>query len=85
MDCPMDRFQALSEQTVMIYLLSPDEQYILFEYDQKGCPPPWCDYSINPHLAVVDKGGNQMFELGTTKEIEMLDIFGTSRLWRPTN
>jgi hypothetical protein len=87
-DCPTDNFESLNEYGVMNYSLSPDEKYVLFIYDKKGCPLPWCDYASNEHVAVMDIRGISIFELGdSTQILELYNLswsdFGLSRTWRP--
>ena len=40
-NCPTDGFEDLQGQTVLNFALSPDDNYLLIEYDYKGCPAPW--------------------------------------------
>ncbi len=82
-DCPTDHFKSMEAQTVISYSLSPDQQYLLFIYDYKGCPPYWCDYVGNPQLAIIDIKDNELFELGSPDIHRSLDIFGTNQPWRP--
>lgn len=82
-DCPTNHFDSLRGQTVMNYALSPDNKYLLFEYDYKGCPAPWCDYAGDPQLAVINIDENQLFDLGSSSIYQALDIFRMSSPWRP--
>ena len=62
--CPTDQFESLQGYGVIDYAVSPDGGYVLFHYTDEGCPRPWCDNFGGIHLAVVDMGGNRMYELG---------------------
>ena len=82
-DCPTDHFDRLKDQVSINYALSPDENYLLIEYDYKGCPAPWCDYAGDPQLAVINIKTNQFFEIGSSMVFQALDIFRSGQPWRP--
>lgn len=82
--CPTDEFEDLKEQTVLNYALSPDDNYLLIEYDDKGCPAPWCDYANNPQIAVIDISRKKIFHLGDSGTYQVIDIFGYPKPWRPS-
>jgi hypothetical protein len=82
-DCPTGEFQELQGQNVTNYALSPDNNYLLVEYDSKGCPPPWCDYFGTPQIAVIDIAGKKFFKLGDSETYETMDIFRDTQPWRP--
>lgn len=82
--CPTDEFEDLKEQIVLNYALSPDGNYLLIEYDDKGCPAPWCDYANNPQVAVIDISRKKIFHLGDSDTYQVIDIFGYPKPWRPS-
>jgi hypothetical protein len=84
LNCPTDEFQDLQGQTVTNYALSPDNNYLLIEYDSKGCPPPWCDYFDTPQIAVIDLARGKFFKLGDSDTYEAMDIFRDTQPWRPS-
>ena len=84
LDCPTDKFEDLQGQTVVNYALSPDNNYLLVEYDYKGCPPPWCDYLGSPQIAVIDLAGRKFFKLGDSETYQTMDIFRFTQPWRPS-
>jgi hypothetical protein len=79
LNCPTDQFETLKDKTILSYSLSPNEEYLLFQYDYKGCPPPWCDYAGDVHLAVVDIRNDQFFEI---EEYSMIWYYGWDAVWR---
>jgi hypothetical protein len=83
LDCPTDHFSIMDGQTVTDSSLSPDEKYLLFEYDEKGCPTPWCDFFRGPRVAVIDLEKDHLVELGSWDEIFILDTSDRSGTWRP--
>jgi len=83
LSCPTDEFEDLQGQTVLNYALSPDNNYLLIEYDYKGCPAPWCDYAGNPQIAVIDLAGRKFFKLGDAETYQVMDIFRVTGPWRP--
>jgi hypothetical protein len=82
--CPTDRFPSLDDQIVINHSLSPDEHYLLIEYDRKGCPVPWCDNFDTPQLAVIDLNDAQLFQIGPAN-LSSSDIFRPihPNPWRP--
>jgi hypothetical protein len=82
-NCPTDEFQELQGQNLTNYALSPDNNYLLIEYDSKGCPPPWCDYFDTPQIAVMDIAGKKIFKLGDSETYETMDILRDAQPWRP--
>jgi hypothetical protein len=83
LDCPTDEFEDLQGQIVVNYALSPDNNYLLVEYDDKGCPVPWCDYFGGPQTAVIDIAGKKFFKLGGSDTYQTMDIFRETQPWRP--
>lgn len=83
MNCPTDDFQELQGQNVTNYALSPDNNYLLVEYDYKGCPSPWCDYFGSPQIAVIDIAGKKFTKLGDSQTYQTMDIFRDTKPWRP--
>ena len=84
LNCPTDGFEDLQGQTVLNFALSPDDNFLLIEYDYKGCPPPWCDFAGNPQIAVIDITGKKFFHLGDSATYQVMDIFRSSQPWRPS-
>lgn len=84
LNCPTDDFSNLEGQTVTNYALSPDNNYLLVEYDDKGCPAPWCDNFDIPQIAVIDITEKKYFHLGSSDTYETLDIFRFFQPWRPS-
>lgn len=82
-NCPTDEFQELQGQNVTNYALSPDNNYLLVEYDSKGCPPPWCDYFGTPQIAVIDIPRMKFFKLGDSYVYQAMDVFRDTKPWRP--
>ena len=83
--CPTDRFPGLEGQVVTNHSLSPDEHYLLIEYDRQGCPMPWCDNFDNPQLAVIDLNEAQFFEIGPSDTLSATDSSRPKQPnpWRP--
>jgi len=84
MNCPTDNFEDLQGQTVTNYALSPDNNYLLVEYDYKGCPPPWCDFFGGPQIAVIDLASKTFFKVGDAETYQAMDIFRNTKPWRPS-
>jgi hypothetical protein len=82
--CPTDEFEDLQGQNILNYALSPDNNYLLIEYDYKGCPAPWCDFAGNPQIAVIDIVGKKFYKLGNSVTYETMDTFRNKKPWRPT-
>ena len=83
LNCPTDGFEDLHGQTVINYALSPDNNYLLIEYDHEGCPAPWCDYASDPQIAVINIAEKKFFHLGSSETYSAMDIFRDSQPWRP--
>jgi hypothetical protein len=83
LNCPTDEFEDLQGQTVVNYAISPDNNYLLIEYDSKGCPSPWCDYFARIQTAVIDIAGKKFYKLGDSSTYETMDIFRDTQPWRP--
>lgn len=81
MNCPTENFPSLNGQIILNYSLSPDENYFLFDYSNKGCPPPWCDYSGEPYFAVIDIRESQLHEIPNYNLIGYPT--GLDSVWRP--
>lgn len=84
LDCPTDDFEDLQGQNVLNFAISPDDNFLLIEYDYKGCPPPWCDYAGDPQIAVIDIARKKFFHLGDSATYQAMDIFRSSQPWRPS-
>ena len=84
LNCPTDGFEDLQGQTILSFALSPDNNYLLFIYDYKGCPPPWCDFAGDPQIAVIDIAEKKFFHLGSAQTYQALSVFGDSQPWRPS-
>jgi len=84
LNCPTDGFEDLQGQTVLNFALSPDDNYLLIEYDYKGCPAPWCDYAGDPQIGVINIAEKKFFHLGSSETYRVLDIFRLSQPWRPS-
>jgi len=84
LNCPTDGFEDLQGQTVLNFALSPDDNYLLIEYDYKGCPAPWCDFAGDPQIAVIDITEKKFFHLGSSLTYQALDIFRLFQPWRPS-
>jgi hypothetical protein len=82
-DCPTDEFQDLQGQVVTNYALSPDNHYLLIEYDDKGCPVPWCDDFGGPQIALIDIPGRKFFKLGDSETYQAMDDSRAMQPWRP--
>jgi len=82
-DCPTDQFEILKGKIVSTYAVSPDNKYILIEYDYEGCPPPWCDYAGDPQLGLIDIQKNTLNKLGSSSEYQALGYFQINLPWRP--
>jgi hypothetical protein len=86
-DCPTDKFQELSKDGILNYSLSPDGKYAIFVYSNKGCPQPWCDYSGELHLAMIDIAGTAIYQLDDDTIISFTTIsdwnYGLNKTWRP--
>lgn len=76
-NCPTQNFQELDEQIILIYDLSPDEKQLLFLYSYKGCPAPYCDYSGEISLAIIDINSNYLYQLPKSTS------FRWDSVWRP--
>jgi len=83
LNCPTDDFEDLQGQTVVNYALSPDNNYLIIEYDSQGCPPPWCDDFDIPQIAIIDIAGRKFFKLGDSFTYQTMDIFRGTLPWRP--
>lgn len=83
-NCPTDGLEDLQGQTVLNFALSPDDNYLLIEYDYKGCPAPWCDFAGDPQIAVIDITEKKFFHLGSSLTYQALDIFRLFQPWRPS-
>jgi hypothetical protein len=83
LNCPTDGFEELQGQTIDNYALSPDENYLLIEYDEKGCPSPWCDYFGNLQIAVIDIAGKKFVKLGAIETYNVMNDLRTIQPWRP--
>lgn len=84
LNCPTDGFEDLKGQTVLNFALSPDNNFLLIEYDYKGCPAPWCDFAGDPQIAIIDIAEKKFFHLGSSLTYQALDIFRVSQPWRPS-
>ena len=84
LNCPTDEYADLQGQTIMNYALSPDNNYLLIEYGDKGCPSPWCDYFGSLQIAVIDIAGKKFFKLGDSQTYQTMDIFRVTQPWRPS-
>jgi hypothetical protein len=82
-NCPTTQYADLQGQTVVNYALSPDNNYLLIEYDSRGCPSPWCDYFANIQVAIIDIAGKKFMKLGDAETYQAMDIFRTIQPWRP--
>ena len=82
-NCPTDQLEILKGKIVTNYAVSPDNKYILIEYDYKGCPPPWCDHGGDPQLGLIDIQENRLFQLGSSIEYQALANFQVNLPWRP--
>ncbi len=80
LNCPMDGLADLKGQVVTEYEISPDEKYILFTYEDDGCPI--CDWAGNAGLAVVSKDGKNYYNLGPSHSPHWGGIPAVA-LWRP--
>lgn len=80
LDCPTDQFEILKDKTILNYSLSPNEEYLIFQYDYKGCPPPWCDYAGDVHTAVIDIQNNHFSEIENDSNTWNYD--GWDAMWR---
>lgn len=83
--CPTDNFEALKGYIIANNYFSPDEQYILFAFDKKGCPMPYCDYFFKTYLAVMDVDGTELHIIGDFSKISGIDFyqFDFRPAWRP--
>jgi hypothetical protein len=79
MNCPMDGLKIMRDQAVTDFVISPDEKYIAFIYED-SCPI--CDWTgLHTGLAVIGTDGTQFIDLGLPMESHPLINLAVH--WRP--
>jgi hypothetical protein len=80
LNCPADRLAILKDRAVTEYILSPDEKYFTFTYED-SCPS--CDSAgLHSGLAVIGRDGKNFYDLGVSNSPHWGGIYLVAT-WRP--